>query len=432
MPTPKNPIERLKAIPGLSAWVVSSRRTRREEIYFRRNETESRRSVENLGGRVDLFTTNGDRTGRGSFDIQAGDPAAFDRQIEKAMTLARLGSELPFPLAGKSEYGKVYLLDPEARDSLETMPSRARAAIQEGVGRTRDVRLAAAEVFVTKTNTAVINSAGAAAENDESSYFVEVVLMAGSGAGEQEHQARWRKRRFEDLDLATAVQREGERAIDRLSAVKPSAGATPVVFGPELLGDMIAFLVPLASGASAFRKDGALTIGEPIAELGADAGDPLIVELDALFPFGPLSYRIDALGTAGTNVRIIENGTFVRPHADAQFAHYLKLDRATGAPGTPQLPLGKLASADLRRDRYLEIVSVSDLVPSRGSGRFSAEIRLGYEVTGSTRRPVAGGTLTGNVFEVLSRARWSKEVSLHDRYVGPDLARVESGLTVVA
>ncbi|TPW11597.1 MAG: putative Zn-dependent protease-like protein, partial [bacterium] len=132
------------------------------------------------------------------------------------------------------------------------------------------------------------------------------------------------------------------------------------------------------------------------------------------------------------NVRIIENGIFLHPHADAQFAHYLKLDKATGAPGTPQLPPGKVAATDLQRDRYLEIVSVSDLVPSRGSGHFSAEIRLGYEVTGSTRRPVTGGTLTGNVFEILSRARWSREVSLHDRYVGPNTARVEQGLSVIA
>lgn len=431
MPTTKNPIERLKSIPGLAAWVVSSRRTRRDEIYFRQNDTESRRSVEHLGGRVDLFTVNGDRAGRASFDIAAGDPGAFDRQVESAMTQARLGTELPFPLAGQSDYGKVYLLDPEARDNLEIMPSRARAAILEGVGRTKGVRLAAAEVFVSKTNTGIVNSAGGAAENDESSYFVEVVLMAGTGASEQEHQARWQRRRFEDLDLANAVQREGERAIDRLSAVRPMAGATPVLFGSELLDEMIAFLVPQTSGAQVFQKSSALTIGKPIAEVGADSGDPLLLELDALFPFGPSSYRIDGLGTAGTNVRIIENGTFVRPHADAQFAHYLKLDKSTGAPGTPQLPPGTQAVDDLRRDRYLEIISVSDLLPSRGSGYFSAEIRLAYEVTGATRRPVCGGTLTGNVFEVLSRARWSKEVSLHGGYVGPDFARVESGLTVI-
>ena len=145
-----------------------------------------------------------------------------------------------------------------------------------------------------------------------------------------------------------------------------------------------------------------------------------------------LPLRIDGLGTPGGNVRLIENGIFVRPHADAQFAHYLKIDKPTGAPGTIQLPSGKTPLADLQRDRSLEVGAVSDLIPSRGSGRFSAEIRLGYEVTGGTRRPITGGTLTGNVFEALSRARWSKEIALHDRYVGPTWARVEQGLTVIA
>ena len=201
-PAPTNPIERLKSTPGLADWIVTSTRTRREEVYFRAEQTESRRSIEDLGGRVELFVPNADRIGRASFDILPGNPAAFKSQIDAAMAVARLGRELPFPLSGKSDYGKVYLLDPEVRDSLENMPTRARAAILEGVGRTKGVRLAAAEVFVSKINTAVVSSAGAGAENDESKYLVEVVLLAGSGSAEQERQVRWQRRRFEDLDLA--------------------------------------------------------------------------------------------------------------------------------------------------------------------------------------------------------------------------------------
>jgi PmbA protein len=431
-PKPDNPIERIKATTGVSGWVVSRRRLRREEIYFQGTGTESRRSVENLGGRVELFTRNGERMGRGSFDILAGDPAAFDGQLSAALARAKVGSELPFPLSGPSPYGKVNLLDPEVRDAAENMPSRARSAILEGLGRVKGVRLAAAEVFVSKTNTAVVNSAGAAAENDESNYAIELVLLAGSGAAEQERPARWQRRRFEDLNLAAAVQQEAERAIERLSATLPTAGPVPVIFGPELLGDMLGFLVPLASGSTIYRKDGPLVVGKPIADVASPGGDPLLIEVDALFPFGPASYRIDALGTPGGNVRLVEDGVFVRPHADAQYAHYLKLDKPTGAPGTIQLPAGKTPIADLRQGRHLEVVSVSDLIPSRGTGRFSAEIRLAYEVAGGVRKPVTGGTLSGNVLEALARAAWSREIALHDRYVGPTWARVEQGLTVIA
>lgn len=129
---------------------------------------------------------------------------------------------------------------------------------------------------------------------------------------------------------------------------------------------------------------------------------------------------------------MIDKGVFVRPHADPRYASLLKLPEATGRPGTAQMPPGTVSAAELRGGSCLEIVAFSDVIPDPVSGRFSAEIRLGYEVRDGRRRPVTGGTLSGNILEAFWRARYSKEVGLHDRYAGPDLARVEDGLTVTA
>lgn len=428
---PGGPIERLKAVPGLSGWVAEVRRTLRYELYVAGRGTENRRRVEDLGGRVTLFAPSGDGVGRYAFDVLAGRPEAFDQQLDEAVTRARLVPEAPWPLAGAAEYGRVPLLDPFVRDSAELMPPRVRAAILEGVGRVPEARVAAAEIAVSKTNTSIVTSADAAAENDESLYEVELVLLAGSGAAEQEQIVRLKRRRFEDFDLAARVELEARRAIDRVAAGRPTPGSPPVLFGPPLLGEFLHFLTDVAAGPAVFRKESPLTAGRPIFELTGEAGDPLIVEVNALFPFGPASYRIDRLGTAGMNLRIVDDGRFIRPHADAQFAHYLGLS-PSGAPGTLQAPPGPHAAADLASGDHVEVVALSDFVPQRSTGRFSAEIRLGYEVRGGARRPIAGGTLTGNVLELLRRARWSKEVGLHDEYVGPNIARVESGLRIDA
>jgi predicted Zn-dependent protease len=425
------PIERLKAVPGLAGWVAEARRTLRYELYVVGRGTENRRRVEDLGGRVTLLATSGDGLGRATFDILGGRPEAFDAQIETALVQARLVSEPAWPLSGTGEYGKVPLLDPLVRDSGELMPQRVRAALLDGLARVPGVRLASAEIAVHKTNTSVVNSAGGAAENDESLYDLEVVLLAGSGPAEQEQMVFVKRRRFEDLDLEARIEREARKALDRVAAGSPRAGTGPVVFDAPLLGHFLKFLADAASGAAVHRKESPLAVGQPAFALGGAAGDPLTVEVNALFPFGPASYRIDRLGTAGTNVRIVEEGRFVRPHADAQYGHYLGLP-ATGAPGTIQAPPGTATGVDLRRDDHVEIVAVSDFVPQRSSGRFSAEIRLGYEVRGGSRRPIAGGTLSGNVLELLSRARWSKEVALHDQYVGPNVARVDTGLRIDA
>jgi predicted Zn-dependent protease len=170
-------------------------------------------------------------------------------------------------------------------------------------------------------------------------------------------------------------------------------------------------------------------VGQPIAGVKA-GGDPLVLELNALFPFGPDSYRIDGDGVAGRNVRIIDGGVFVSPHAGTQYAHYLKLPFATGAPGTPQMPPGSTEEAALRKGNYLEVVEFSDLSPSLESGRFSAEIRFGYQAVNGHRRPVSGGTISGNIREAFLQARYSKEVGLHDDYVGPNVALFEKGLSL--
>lgn len=425
------PIERLKAVPGLSGWVAEARRALRYELYVVGRGTENRRRVEDLGGRVTLMTPTADGIGRAAFDILGGRPEAFDAQIDAALSRAKLLSEPAWPLTGAVEFGKVALLDPFVRDTAEMMPQRVRAALLDGLARVPGVRLAAAEIVVHKTNTAIVNSAGAAAENDESLYAIEAVLLAGSGPAEQEQMVLLKRRRFEDFGLEGRIELEARRALDRVAAERPAAGARPVLFGAPLLGEFLDFLAASASGAAVHRRESPLTVGEPVFPLEGPGGDPLIVEANALFPFGPASYRIDGLGTAGTNVRIVDQGRFVRPHADAQYAHYLGVS-ATGAPGTLQVPPGSVTEEELRRSDHVEIVSLSDFVPQRSSGRFSAEIRLGYEVTGGARRPIAGGTLTGNVLELLMRARWSKDVALHDRYVGPNAARVDAGLRIDA
>lgn len=429
---PGGPIELLKAVPGLAGWVAISRKTLRHELYFDGHGVENRRTVEWLGGHVTLLSANGARIGVAGFDISGAGPEQFRRDLETARARGRTVDEPPFALPGApaSGYGKVYLVDPGARDNADMMPLRVRSALEEGLGHEPGARLAAAEISVEKTKEAVTNSAGAAAENDLSMYRIELALLAGPGPREQERLAMLSRRRFEDLDLVKRVALEARRAIDRVEAAPPTPGPTAVLLESEPLGGFIDWLVGATSARNIHRHWSPFTVDRPIAS--GPAGDPLLLEVNALFPFGPGSYRIDEWGTAGGNIRVIDRGTFVRPHADPRHAALLRLPAATGRPGTPQLPPGSMAEADLRGQPGLEVVAFSDLVPDPGSGRFSAEIRLGYEVRGGKRRPISGGTLSGSIPEALWRARWSKEVGLHDRYVGPNVARFESGFTVTA
>ncbi len=424
----RNPLDILRARTDMAGWIAVSRQTQRREIYFNADETEAERTVEDSGGTMTVFVDRDGRRGRSSFAITPGGEDTFPAAVDRAVFMAGLGGEDPYPVAGKSDYTKVLLLDAEAKSTMEFLPLRARSDVLTGLANVKGVRLAAGEFFVSMTKTSVVTSAGAAAQNDVSDLFADVVLTAGSGSEEQERHFSLRRKRYEDLDLAAAVTIEAERAMHRLSAKPPTPGEVPVILGPEILGRFLGFVAGAASGRNVYKKESCLAVGANIFAEGRWAGDPLTVNVNALYPYGPASYRIDNDGVAGQNLRIIEDGVFVTPHADPQYAHYLKLPAPSGAPGTIQLLPGTASAEDLRSGDYLEVIQFSDLIPSPVSGQFSAEIRFGYEVRGGQKRPVAGGVLSGNIREAFANARYSSDIALHDRYSGPGTARVDRSL----
>lgn len=424
------PIELLKATPGLSDWVVSTRQSVRHELYFGPGRTDATRQVEEALAEITIYRDRGDRRGTARFQVTPGREAELAGRLADAQAQADLGTQAKWAFPPTpSIYPKVPLLDLEVRNTAEFLPTRARADIEAGLATVPGVRLAQVEVFVTKERYQVVTSGGSAASDDTSEVSLTVVLLAGAGAQEQERLFSIRRRRYQDLDLPATVAREAQRALDRVTATPPTAGAAPVLLGGPVIGRWLRWLVSGTSARSIYQKESPLELNASIYPDGRCDGDPLTLELNATFPFGPDSYRIDADGLPGTNTRVIDAGKFVAPHAGAQYAAYLKLAAPTGEPGTPQFPPGRKPEAELRRGDYLEVVQFSDLVPA-GDGSFSAEIRLGYEVRRGKRRPVTGGVVTGNILAALAHAHHAQEVGLQDAYVGPLWLRVESGLSV--
>lgn len=229
---PNRPIDILKSLPGLAGWSAVSRKTLRYELFFNGQGVENRRVVEDLGGHVTLLARNGKEFGVAGFDISGAGETDFRRQLDQAVARARVGAEPAFELPGPpASYGRVFLVDPGVRDNADVMPLRVRSAIETGLAGAPGVHLSMAEVSVAKTREAVINSAGAAAENDLSDYEVELVLLAGAGSREQERLVSFRRRRFEDMNLSAQVAVEAQRALDRVEAGAPAAGPTAVILG---------------------------------------------------------------------------------------------------------------------------------------------------------------------------------------------------------
>ena len=104
---------------------------------------------------------------------------------------------------------------------------------------------------------------------------------------------------------------------------------------------------------------------------------------------------------------------------------------ATGAFANWEIPAGTTPLDELTRGDgpVLYVRAFSWLTPDGARGNFASEIRVGYLFEKGVRRPIKGGTVSGNVFAALGTARYSKETAFTGDYLGPAAVRFE-GLTV--
>ena len=123
-------------------------------------------------------------------------------------------------------------------------------------------------------------------------------------------------------------------------------------------------------------------------------------------------------------IRIIKGNELVAFTASQRYAEYLDIP-VTGAFGGVELPAGKIHASELLNEPYIEITQFSWFNPDSITGDFATEIRLGYLVENSVRKPFKGGQLIGNFMEALAAVRWSIETGFFGNYLGPHTARFD-------
>jgi PmbA protein len=80
---------------------------------------------------------------------------------------------------------------------------------------------------------------------------------------------------------------------------------------------------------------------------------------------------------------------------------------------------GKRSEAEIRRDDYLEVVEYSSFQVDAMGGDIAGEIRLGYLHRGGEVRIVSGGSVTGQMADVIPTMEFSAETEQYDTFVIP-------------
>jgi PmbA protein len=111
-----------------------------------------------------------------------------------------------------------------------------------------------------------------------------------------------------------------------------------------------------------------------------------------------------------------------------QFSQYLGLTDSFIASNFV-IEGGKSSAEEIRRGDYLEIVEFSDFQVDAVTGDIAGEIRLGYLHRGNETVSVSGGSVSGNMSELIPKMAFSAESRQYDCMRIPAVTRL-NGATV--
>ncbi len=399
-------------------WVLRSSTSTESQVYWRRGQRHAERQASLSTNALTVFVDEGDR--RGSAVAYLGDGGQKDeRRVADAELAAGLvlnpGYRLP---TGPAIYPCVDIGDepPDAK-ALQSLGEKVQADLGKlGVTASHLELFARRDEEVLRASNGRQHTwAGVALETD--------LVVAGGPGGAFEQRLARRSRSLADLLPEPSLERLAEAVKDRSAAVRPPSGRLAVVLPAEELATLLDALRFRVSAEAVYNKIFPQGIGERMVEA---KGDPLTLSSDPLRPLAYASEPTDESTVPGGHLSLIEDGVIRGLTADPQYAAYLGIE-PTGPVGTLVWTPGTVAGESLLTGGpVLEVRAFSANMPNALTGDFAAEIKFGYLHEGGRRRPIAQGSVSGNLVELLADCHLAAETEEHPGYFGPALVRFEN------
>jgi PmbA protein len=301
-----------------------------------------------------------------------------------------------------------------------------RERLLKAVAAEPGIRLSSAELVATTSEMRLRNSQGLLANRTETEVFCDLVLLTSAGTQTAEYHTMSQRRRLADLPLEEIVARSARRARDSLSAGLTPAYQGPVVMSGEALVEIFAPLIFHTSARAAYQSMSRLALGASICGEEHVRGDTLTFISNALLPYGLASAPFSDEGIPGERVVLIQDHRLCVWWAEQRYADYMNIP-PTGSFANIEIPPGIHPVHGLLADEepVYHLVDFSWLNPDELTGDFVAEIKLGYRLEHGQATPIKGGLLSGNLFDALSRVRFSQETQATGSYLGPQALRFE-------
>jgi predicted Zn-dependent protease len=432
-------IERLRqllaSIPQISAWRIRDRRIEGRELYLIRRSVDMQRSKDVRHTYLTIyrdFQEEGNAY-RGSVDVQIH-PTYSDGEIraliEQSLDSARYVCNQRYPLVEPGNEPRPLPVSSLASRPLEHWLGPLAETIYAQEDRA-EARINSAELFLDRVDTRIVNSLGLDVSYQSYSGYLELIVeedgkaeddAKGEGGPPPGGVELYRELSFSEFQpemLASEVREQLRYCGDRATAGStPHLKRFPVLLTGDPVPGFFGYYLIQSAADSVYSGISTAKLGESIQGEGI-SGDRLTLNLEPFLKNSPVSAPVDADGFALASTRIVDAGRLERYWGSLRFCHYLNVP-ATGAIGNVVITPGLKSVETLREGPHLEVVYFSDFVTEPLTGDFGGEIRLAYYTdSNGKRRPVTGGSVSGNIRDVQARMYLSRESQVRAGFQGP-------------
>lgn len=432
-------IKRMAASSGADAWEITCRDRKDWEFYFIRHKLDQNRVVDVEHIDMKVYKKNRDQTLVGTASAEIAPTASageVKQQIADLLYRASLVQNPVFELRSPGENESAAALmasEDSARTNTEedaqegcSIAGAARDFIEvmKELPETEETYVNSYEIFTKENTVRFINSKGIDVTQKYPASFLEVVLNARDREHEIELYRSYDSGTCDREGLKEDLIRSFRTGIDRLhTQPTPAFESLPVVFAtPDAVSIYKYFLDNLSAG-QLYMKSSQWKIGEAIAK--DMEGDRLTIRSLRYLPNSSCNLKYDSEGALVRDCVLMRDAVPENFWGSRMYSEYLGLKNSflvtnysvSGGTGTPE---------QLRTGRYLEAAEFSDFQVDTLSGDIFGEIRLAYLHDDDKVIPVSGGSVSGNMKDLMKHMSMSREQRQYNNARIPAVTRFEN------
>lgn len=404
-------------------WTLKSSIEKRAENYFIFGKPESSRFGVTERHSLLIWVINEDKDvkfiGNSVVTIsENSDDFEIKDKIDKAIVAAKLVKN-PFFEIPKEKYNYPNFSNSDIK--IKNDPAKAidelGKIISEKASKFSDIKLSTTEIFLSSIDEKFTSSSGNEYSFDKTKILVEGVFLAGKNF---ETESFFTKQAvfIDDLDIENMLENQAKYAKDNIEATALKTGKYNVVFGLEALDSFFDFYFTHANARAVFNRFSLLNLDKSISE--KDAGQKLTIKVDPFVKGGLFSNISDNYGIPLKPFTVVEKNIVKNFICELPYSKYLNIPY-TGPDSNFIIEGGDKSLDDLTKEEdTVLLLRFSAFSPKAITGDFSSEIRLGYITKNGKKIPIKGGSVSGNIRNLIHTIKLTNNITKSGNYIGPD------------